>query len=223
MAKNIRNLLIHHFHDRALKVALEKYATGRLIDIGCGVKPYETMARPLVTEHVGLDRENPFNKGARVDLVGTAYAIPCGDAAFNVAMSTGALEHLAEPEEALRECFRVLKPGGHAIYTVPFFWHIHAAPWDYYRFTKFGLDHVFRKAGFEIVEIKPLAGFWVTFGQLFIYYLCRYEKGFLKWTFIFPAISLLIQATAFALDWVDRAHDWTWMYLIVARKPVAGV
>jgi len=222
LAKNIRNLLIYHFHDRALKKALQQHASGRLIDIGCGVKPYEELARPHVSAHVGLDRADPFNKKARPDLVGTAYEIPCGDAEFDVAMSTAALEHLAEPERALRECLRVLKPGGKAIYTVPFIFHVHAAPWDYYRFTNYGLEHVFKAAGFEILEIKPLAGFWVTFGQMFVYYLMRFEKGPIKWTFIVPAIALVVQALAFVLDTIDRAEQWTWTYLVVARKPVAA-
>lgn len=220
MARNRRNLLIHHFHDRALADALRLHAKGRLLDIGCGTKPYEAMARPYVSEHVGLDRESPFNARARVDLVGTAYEIPVPDASFDTAMSTAALEHLAEPEAALRECFRVLKPGGHAIYSVPFFWHIHSPPWDYYRFTRFGLEHIFGKAGFEEVEVRALSGFWVTFGQLFVYYLGRADRwAIVRRLGLVTIAALVVQAVAYVLDRIDRAEDWTWMYLVVARKP----
>lgn len=220
MAKNRRNWLVNHIHDKALALALKDHAKGRMIDIGCGTKPYEKLAKPYVIEHVGVDREDPFNRNARVDVAAGAYEIPLGNDTFDTALSTAALEHLAEPEQALRECFRLLKPGGTAIYTVPFFWHIHMAPWDFYRFTRYGLEHVFKKAGFEIVDMKALSGFWVTFGQLFVYYLGRADKfRVVRWLRLVTLASLPIQGIAYLFDKLDRAEDWTWMYLIIARKP----
>lgn len=218
MGRDIRNLLINHIMDKELSRCAKQYLSGRLIDIGCGIKPYAHMLAPYISEHVGLDREQPFNQNAKVDLVGTAYEIPALNNSFNSALSTAALEHLAEPEIALRECHRVLKPGGVAVYTVPFIWHVHAAPWDYVRFTNFGLKHLFEKTGFEIIEIKALSGFWVTFGQLFVYYLFRFHRGPLRYIPVIPLLGLLVQGIAYLLDRLDKAEDWTWMYLVVAKK-----
>lgn len=219
MAKDRKNLLTYHLHDQALLHFARIHLKGKLIDIGCGTKPYKSLLKGFVTSHMGLDRESPFNANAEVDLVGTAYEIPCEDNAFDSALSTAALEHLAEPELALRECIRVLKPGGIAIYTVPFIWHVHAEPWDYYRFTHFGLDHLFKKVGFEVIEIKPLSGFWVTFGQLFVYYLYRFNTGFLRWSRLVEVMGLATQGIAYSLEKIDRAEQWTWMYIVVAKKP----
>ena len=218
MAKTWKTLLIYHIMDQEIERCARAYFRGRLIDIGCGTKPYKEMLAPFVTEHLGLDCENPFNLLAEVDLVGTAYEIPADDESFDSALSTAALEHLAEPDLALAECYRILKRGGIAVYTVPFIWHLHAEPWDFYRFSKYGLKHIFEKARFEIVEIKPMAGFWATSATMLCYYIERFHRGPLRFLPIIPALGLVFQGTAFLLGKIDKAEEWTWMYTVVARK-----
>ncbi len=218
MAKELLNILVNHIHDKAFKESAEKYLKGRMIDIGCGIKPYKEMLSSYVEEHVGLDHSDTFHNKDNIDLYGTAYDIPQGDESFDSAICNAVLEHLEEPEGALRECYRVLKKDGVAIYTVPFIWHIHESPRDFYRFSKYGLEYLFKKVGFEVVELKALSGFWVTFGQLFVYNLYRYNRGFLKFLPIIPFIGLVIQAMSYVLDRFDKSEEWTWMYLVVAKK-----
>lgn len=218
MAKTWKTILIYHIMDQEIARCARSYLHGRLIDIGCGTKPYRNMVAPYVTEHIGLDRSDPFNPAAEVDLVGTAYAIPAEDASFDSALSTAALEHLAEPEAALSECNRVLRNGGIAVYTVPFIWHLHSEPHDYYRFSQHGLRHLFEKVGFEIIEIRPMAGFWATSATMFSYYVGRFNRGPLRYVPIIPALGLSFQGLAFLLGKVDAAEQWTWMYTVVARK-----
>jgi SAM-dependent methyltransferase len=216
--KSIRNLLIYKFHDQALERAASQYLKGKMLDIGCGIKPYADMMRPFVTEHIGVDYEGSLHSKDNVDLLGTAYNIPAPDASFDSAICTSVLEHLEEPEQALRECYRVLKSGGVAIYSVPFIWHLHEEPRDFYRFSKYGLDYLFTKVGFEIIEINALSGFWGTFGQMLVYYIYRFNRGPLRWFKIIDATALLIQGLAFVLDRFDRAEQWASLYLLVARK-----
>jgi SAM-dependent methyltransferase len=223
MAKRLKNLLIYTIHDRELRHSAQQYLHGRVIDIGCGSKPYKALLAPYVSEHIGVDHAETQHDKSNVDLVGTAYDIPAEDRSFDCAICNAVLEHLEEPELALRECYRVLKPNGIAIYTVPFIWHIHEAPRDFYRYSKYGLQYLFNKVGFEIVEIKALSGFWVTFGQLFVYNLYRLNKGPLRWLRIIDVIGLLVQAISYGLDKIDKTERWTWMYLAVARKPRGDV
>lgn len=198
--------------------AVEYFAHGRLIDIGCATKPLQEYISPYINEHVGVDQESTLHGTHNIDLIGTAYAIPVPDASFDSALCTAVLEHLEEPEQALRECHRVLKPGGVAIYSVPFIWHLHEEPRDFFRFTKYGLDYLFKKSGFDVVEIKALSGFWVTFGQLFVYNLYRLNRGPLRWLRIIDVMGLALQILAYSLDRIDRTEQWTWMYMVVARK-----
>ncbi len=222
MAKSLKNMLVYHIHDREFRRAAGLHLQGRLIDIGCGTKPYRGLLSDYVDEHVGVDHEDTLHDKQNIDLIGTAYDIPAEDAAFDSAVCTAVLEHLEEPEQALRECNRVLKPGGVAIYSVPFIWHLHEEPRDFYRFSKYGLDYLFRKTGFEPIEVKALSGFWVTFGQLFVYNLYRLRIGPLRWIPVIDALGLLVQGAAYVLDRLDRSERWTWMYLVTARKRPAG-
>lgn len=218
MARETKNILINRIMERHLRELAARHLRGRLIDIGCGIKPYRELVAPHVSEHVGVDHAACLHDRSNVDLTGTAYAIPAADASFDSALCTAVLEHLEEPEAAIRECARVLKPGGMAIYSMPFIWHLHEEPRDFFRYTKYGLKHLFEKAGFEVVEMRALSGFWVTFGQLLVYYLYLFNRGPLRWIPIIPALGLLIQGVSCVLDRLHRCEQWTWMYMLAARK-----
>jgi SAM-dependent methyltransferase len=218
MARQLLNILVNELHDAQLKRYAAQYVSGQLIDIGCGIKPYQAMLSPFVDAHIGVDHRDTQHARDQIDLYGTAYIISVADNSFDTAICTAVLEHLEEPETALRECYRVLKPDGIAIYSVPFIWHLHEEPRDFFRYSKHGLRYLFEKTGFEVLEIQPLSGFWVTFGQLLVYYLYRFNHGLLRWSKVITGGSLAIQALAYTLDRLDKAEQWTWMYMVVARK-----
>ena len=219
MARETRNRLINRIVDDHLGRIAAVAARGRLIDIGCGDKPYQGIFRAYVTDHVGVDHAETQHDLRHADLVGTAYAIPVADASFDTALCTAVLEHLEEPEDALRECFRVLVPGGIAIYTIPHIWHLHEEPRDFYRFTKHGIQYLFNKVGFEVEELTPLSGFWVTWGTMLAYYLDRLNRGPLRWFRVIDAAVILVQGAVTLLERADRPDRWTWMYVVVARRP----
>lgn len=205
--------------DRIAAPILEEIAplaSGRLIDIGCGNKPLESVFAPYVDAHVGVDHELTLHDLSRADLIGAAYDLPVEDGSFDTVLCTAVLEHLEEPAAALREARRVLRDGGLAIYSMPFIWHIHEAPRDFYRYSRYGLEHLFTQAGFEIEEIRALSGFWVTFGTEFAYYLHTLRRGRILSRLI-PAFSVVMLEIAGRLDRLHRAEEWTWAYLVLAR------
>lgn len=216
----LKNWLVQSIVLKELKKVFRKYLKGKLLDIGCGTKPLEKYLKPFVEKHVGLDHQCTLHDRSKIDLFGEAYKIPSGDAEFDCAVSTAVLEHLEEPLKALKETNRVLKKGAYAVYTIPLFWHLHEEPRDFFRFTKHGIRYLFLKSGFEITELKALSGFWVTFGQESVYYLWRFRRwGMINplWWLI-PPVGLLIQSICYLFNFIDRSEEFTWMYLVVAKK-----
>ena len=205
-----------------LMESMDHFLHGRLLDIGCGNKDKQYLAGNNIKEYVGLDHEDCMHDQSKIDIYASAYDIPEKDQSFDSIICTAVLEHLEEPLIALKESCRVLKSDGYAIYTVPFFWHLHEEPRDFYRYTKYGLNYLFESAGYEVIELLPLSGFWITFGSEWSYYLKTVLRGPLR-----IGANALIAANNLIfplLDALDRKYhpgsqQWTWMYLVVARKP----
>lgn len=211
--------MINTVFERCFIKLCEKYITGRLVDIGCGEKPYSYVLKDLVTEHIGVDHMMTSHDKTNVDVFGTAYSIPVPSNSFDSAICTAVLEHLEEPEQAIRECYRVLRTGGYAIYSAPFIWHLHEEPRDFYRYSKYGLQYLFEKSGFTVVEVKPLSGFVLTFLQLHLY-LCKgkFNKGIVRYLGLFEVYNFIIQRIGLLIHRFDKSYSWTWMYVIVVQK-----
>ncbi len=80
--------------------------------------------------------------------------LPLASSSADCILSTSVLEHISEPELLFSEMSRILKNGGHLILSVPFLYHIHEEPDDFFRYTKFGLEKLSKDAGFEIVFLR---------------------------------------------------------------------
>jgi len=205
---------------REIERAGSLYLKGKLIDIGCGEKWKKDLVGRFVDEYIGLDHADTQHDKSNIDLLGTVYKIPVDDNTFDSAICTAVLEHVEEPSDAIKECLRVLDKGGHAVYTVPLFWHLHEEPRDFFRYTKYGLEYLFEKNGFEIIEIKALSGFWITFSTEWCYYLQQMKKHG-KWnplSWIVRILTVMSHVVASFFNRFDHSEAFTWMYLVVVRK-----
>jgi SAM-dependent methyltransferase len=135
----------------------------RVLDIGAGEAPY----RELFAEHayVTLDHDDTAHSG-EVDLRGAADSIPVEDDSFDAIVCTQVLEHVPRPGEALREFNRVLRPGGLLMATIPFAWEEHEAPYDFFRYTRYGIEQLLADAGFGEIETRSRTDCFTTLAQL---------------------------------------------------------
>lgn len=90
----------------------------RLLDVGCGDGGVAALLRDRVAGVVAVDVEpSPqWEDGAGLEFqVADAERLPFRDAVFDLVHSKDSLHHMTEPESALAEYRRVLKPGGSAL------------------------------------------------------------------------------------------------------------
>src|SRR3954451_9355704 len=86
--RNEFNWLAHRHLDNALALAARDHARGRLLDVGCGMKPYEGLFAPFVSEHVGVDHPDSLHDLSAVDVLSDAYEIPLEASSFDTVLMT---------------------------------------------------------------------------------------------------------------------------------------
>lgn len=212
------NWLIHKLLLDVISGTASKYATGILVDIGCGRKPWESLFAPFVSKYVGVDHEETLHDLDAADVVANAYETTIGAGQVDTVILINVLEHLEDPFAAAKEIDRILRSGGHAIVVAPMFWHVHEAPRDFYRFTPFGFRYVFESAGLTVVELTPISGFYITFIQEFCYVVWDYAR----FSLLRPLVWCLVQAlqwTAWAFRRWDKNSKFSVGHIVVLRKP----
>lgn len=97
-----------------------------------------------------------------IDIHSPIHQIPKPDNFFDCILCIAVLEHVINPEEIIPEFFRVCKPGGYVIASVPFLQPEHKVPTDYQRYTQDGLSELMSRHGFEVIEVKPIFSIYHT-------------------------------------------------------------
>ena len=128
---------------------------GRLLDVGCGRKPYRRLFQ--TSEYVGLEIDTPENRAHKqADYYYDGQDFPFPDRCFDGVICNQVLEHVFDPDRFLREIARVLRPKGMLLLTVPFVWDEHEQPWDYARYSSYGLKSLLEKNGYEVVTQRKI-------------------------------------------------------------------
>jgi SAM-dependent methyltransferase len=180
----------------------------RVLDVGCGRKPYYPFFAPFASTYVGVDLvDNPY-----ADLTGSAEALPVADRSYEVVLCTQLLEHSPDPAGVVRELARVFAAGGRVLAATHGVQVYHPSPEDYWRFTHTGLERLFRENGsWQSVTVVPASGTAACLAMIVSIYLdlaCR--KVHAAW--LGRTLTWLCNRGARALDRRIR----------LLREPVSG-
>jgi len=155
-------LLINPFYfarkDLAAQIRdLGQSLKGKTLDVGCGSKPYQRLCNS--SEYVGMELDTVENRKKKLaDCFYDGHRFPFKAETFDSAMASQVLEHVFNPNEFLCEIYRVLKPGGSLLITVPFTWDEHEQPVDYARYSSFGLRSLLENNGFDVILQRKTLG-----------------------------------------------------------------
>jgi|SRR5215213_65525 len=144
--------------DFVKRVAGELPPGTHLLDAGAGECVYKPYFEHCRYESVDLGvGEAAWNYG-NLDHVSALDDLPMEDETYDAVLCTQVLEHLERPRESVKEFYRVLKPGGRLYLTAPMAHVEHQTPYDFFRYTSFGLRSLLSDAGFSEIRVEPFGG-----------------------------------------------------------------
>ncbi|MET0595026.1 MAG: class I SAM-dependent methyltransferase [Polyangiaceae bacterium] len=151
--------------------ALAPQTKGRLLDVGCGEKPYERIFRPYVDSYIGIEYSETFgqtsasSKPGKADFVYDGKVLPFEDKSFDTVLSIQVLEHTPSPQRLIQEMARVLQDDGVLLLSAPFCFRLHEEPHDYYRYSPHALRLLCEEADLEIAHMEPRGGLFSVIGH----------------------------------------------------------
>ena len=141
---------------------MRRFVRGSLIDLGCGSMPYRQSVADLVTTYDSLD----FFPSTQVTYTGDIQNMTMIEPeSYDSAICLEVLEHVPDPFQALTEIYRILKRKGTLIVSVPHLSRLHSEPHGYYRFTRYGIQHLLEKAGFTVLVLEKRGGLFCFIGH----------------------------------------------------------
>lgn len=212
----------HHLFKNIAENA--KYLNGKMMDLGCGSKPYKAIIH--VDEYIGVDfhGEGHSHQNEEIDFFYDGIKIPFENNTFDSILSTEVFEHVFNLPELLSEVNRVMKPDGTLLITCPFIIAEHEAPNDFARYTSFGIKHMLNNAGFEIIKYKKIGTSFEAVMQVFISYLESYvisKLNFfkpLKWIFGTFLICFANISTVILNEILPKRQDAFLNHIILCKK-----
>ncbi len=201
------------------------HISGTVLDFGCGTKPYEEMF--TCDKYIGLDYETEVSSKGRVlkaDFFYDGKTIPFPDNHFDSVFSSEVLEHVFNPDQILTELHRVMKPGAKMLLSCPFFWPEHEQPYDYARYSSFGLKSLMQDHGFEVVNYEKTGNYFECVVQsivLYIFYFIPHKPKVLETLFFLIFISPFLVfnlAVSKILPMKIKRSDFYLNNVIVVRK-----
>ena len=188
----------------------------RVLDAGAGECQYAVHFHHTRYTAVDLGIGDTTWSYVRLNAVADLLALPFHADTFDAALNVVTLEHVRDPARVIQELYRCLRPGGRLLLVTPLEWEEHQQPHDFFRYTRYGLDHLTRTAGFVDVDIRPVGGFFRLL-----------SRRLMNSTQFFPGLWGLIPVVMLgplamilpALEPLDKVRNFTLGHICMARKP----
>ncbi|NBK97435.1 MAG: SAM-dependent methyltransferase [Erysipelotrichia bacterium] len=214
---------------RQMKRSMQKaktYVKGVCVDIGAGTAPYKKYLEGNCENYIITDSEKThtymFKDSHTHFVVAEATDLPFEHESVDTVVLTQVLEHVFEYEKALSEAVRVLKKEGVMLLSVPFIYHAHATPYDYHRFSEYGLKMLLEKYALEVVEWHYQGYLGTTLFSIINGFI--WEKlvcvRFFRNTFLLPFILTIFTCNnlfGLILDLIPAKH-FSPNFFVIARK-----
>src|SRR5690348_411278 len=129
--------------------------SGTALDVGAADRWIEPLL-PATAHYVSVDYPSTGRDmyGARPHVFGDAKALPFADASFDAVFCLEVLEHVSDPAQVVSEIARVTRPGGRAWISMPFLYPLHDAPYDFQRYSEYGLRRDLNRAGLHVTSFR---------------------------------------------------------------------
>lgn len=218
------------YNNTAILLA-EKYATGTLLDIGCGRMPYKKKLLSNIKQYIGLDSPitaKLYHGENKPDIFADANKIPLSNKSIDTILSLQVLEHLSAPQKSLSEIKRLLKKNGLLILSTVQYYPLHDEPYDFYRYTKYGLINLLKEQDLKIIKFKEEGNVFILIGQSFNIYLMLVLKKLVKTNIgkilallflpFFLSITTIVNLITYPLSFFDKNSNFRIIHTVVAKN-----
>jgi SAM-dependent methyltransferase len=218
----LRRHILHfevEIEDAVTAFARKLPAGARVLDAGAGEGRYAHHFAAHRYCGVDLAVGDRLWDYSKLDAIVDLTALPFPPRTFDAAIFIVTIEHLREPGRAIGEIARTLRTGGELLIAAPLEWEVHQAPYDYFRYTQYGLKHLLEEAGMCVMETRPAGGYFRLLARRLLNGL-QFFTGGLRWLLFLPAAILLVPPALILpfLDFLDRDRNFTLGYLCKAQK-----
>jgi SAM-dependent methyltransferase len=190
-----------------------------VLDAGAGESQYKSVFSHARYYAVDFALGKPTWNYNNLDVVADLLEMPFKDNSFSVVVCTQVLEHINKPLPFLQELHRILSKDGILYLTAPQGFKEHQVPYDFFRYTSFGLRFLFDEAGFSVDYISPMGGYFYFMSDrisVMHRYLFNKKRAYVTKIIFLPleaiskvVFSVLLPLLIGALDSFDRKHKWT--------------
>lgn len=180
------------------------FLQGPILDVGCGSRPYDEYLCGLKKFSCDL----VSNRGD-LDVICMATPLPFSDKCFASVLCTEVLEHVPDPHKVIKDFYRILKPKGRILISVPNWWPPHELPYDFFRYPERGFRFLLESNGFCILRFFPRGGLYALLGQIIVlmmpqYFPFRWQRRF--WNSLFLKLDSWRQNYKVSLGWTCLAE-----------------